>query len=461
LETEISSAVDLLSEEENSLPDNVKNIIIYCTNHNVGYLLSRNKYAGTCRDARNKRNRLGHIGIPLYDELKTIVAQTINQQGQSIFVAMHCRGHMEIDFKSVQRHLGFSNEISILSETLLEEKFGLKFGIINPISLSINSKSALIQIFDIGVLKPVSKYPGTMMTNAGDHYWGIEFDVKQVIESLNSYLIKSISIQDKELSNRDLPQCTNPKSIGIITGNGPDSGIALWSGINNSIASILGDHFLGDMSLPEVHIVSLPAMGLSMELDKREYSTWNVLHQAVETLKLQNVELLALACHTTHYFENKIRKCFDSSNRKFISMPQTVLEYLIQAKVSDAAILGIHYVADLSEWSAYAPLEESGIIIEKLDPEIVKRFHAIGYEVKQMVNHHKSFQQFIALLKNVTSKNIIIALTELSILLENSSKKARQSDKNVIDALYLYAQAIAYASLGLNPSYKEDIKNDD
>lgn len=457
---ELASAFELLSNGEKSLPDNVKNIVIYCANHDVGYLLTRNKYAGTCRDARSKRSRLGHTGIPLYDELKTIVGQTNDQEGKAIVVAMHCRGHMDIDFKAVRQHLGLYNEVSIISESLLEKKFGLKFGIVNPISLSINSPADLIQVFDIGVLKPVSKYPGTMMTNAGDHYWGIEFDVRQVIESLNSCMIESIAVQDKELSTRDLPQCTNPKSIGIITGNGPDSGIALWRGINNRIASILGEHFWGDMSLPEVHIVSLPAMGLSMELDKREDATWRVLHQAVETLKIQNVELLALACHTTHYYEERIRDCFDSPIRKFVSMPQTVLDYLKKNQIFDAAILGIHYVSELGEWSAYSAMEENGMIIEKLDSEIVKRFHRIGYEVKQMVDYHKSFQQFVSLLKSVRSKNVIIALTELSILLENSSKKTRSSNKNVIDALYLYAQAIAYKSLGLTPFSEEDIQNE-
>lgn len=283
-------------------PENVKAIIQYCVENKIGYLLSKNQYAGTCRDARSKRYRLGHVGIPLYDELKSIVGVTVDKNGSDFFIAMHCRGHMEIDFKAVQSVLGLENEIQILSEELLDQKYGLEFGIVNPISLCVNSLGSLLQIFDCGLLTPISKYPGTMMTNAGNHYFGIEFDIAQVIKSIPQHKIASIAIQDRELLTHDLPNCTNPKSIGIITGNGPDSGMTLWRGINNSIANILGEHFLGDMSLPEVYIASIPAMGLSMELDKRESATQSVLLEAVESLKLQKVNLLALACHTTHYF---------------------------------------------------------------------------------------------------------------------------------------------------------------
>lgn len=65
------------------------------------------------------------------------------------------------------------------------------------------------------------------------HYkiWGIEFDPKELIKHINNKFIGEISILDRELQTQDLPNSTNPKSIGIITGNGPDSGMALWRGI--------------------------------------------------------------------------------------------------------------------------------------------------------------------------------------------------------------------------------------
>lgn len=450
LEIELYNAKKIIGLSDNC-PENVKKIIQYCVENKIGYLLSKNQYAGTCRDARSKRYRLGHVGIPLYDELKSIVGMTVDKSGSQIFIAMHCRGHMEIDFKAVQSLLGIKNEIQILSDELLAQKYGLEFGIVNPISLCINSSGSLLQIFDDGLLTPISRYPGTMMTNAGNHYFGLEFDIAQVIESIPKHKVDSIAIQDRELLTHDLPNCTNPKSIGIITGNGPDSGMALWRGINDNIADILGEHFLGDMSLPKVYIASIPAMGLSMELDKRESATQSVLLEAVESLKLQKVNLLALACHTTHYFEKQIREIFDSDTQHFISMPETVIKYLQKENISDAAILGINYVADLGMWSAYSPAKKLNIRFETLSDDVMEKFHEIGYDVKQMGDYHKSFMKLISLIrKDVKSSNVIIALTELSILLENSNKKTRQSEKNIIDALDLYAKEIADACLGLN-----------
>ena len=434
-----------------SYSDNVKRVIEYCVDNKIGYLLSKNQFAGTCRDARSKRYRLGHIGIPLYDELKSIVGMAIDQNGNETFIAMHCRGHMEIDFDAVKVIMGYRTEIQILSEERLKEKYGLEFGIVNPISLCINSFGSLFQIFDYGLMNPISEYPGTMMTNAGNHYCGIEFDVVQVIESIPKHKVASIAVQDRELLTHDLPSCTNPKSIGIITGNGPDSGMTLWRSINNNISQILGEHFLGDMSLPKVYIASIPAMGLSMELDKREMATQSVLLEAVESLKKQKIDLLALACHTTHYFEKQIREIFDSDTQHFISMPQTVIKYLRRENIGDVAILGINYVADLGKWSAYSPAKDLNINFEKLSADTMKKFHEIGYDVKQMGDYHKSFMKLISLIqKDIKSSNVIIALTELSILLEKSNKKNRKSDKKIIDALDLYAHEIADFCLGLS-----------
>jgi aspartate racemase len=430
------------------MPVCIRNIIEFFVSNGIGYILSRNKYAGTCREARNERNRLGHTGIPLYDELKSIVGEARDNTGEIVVIAMHCRGHMEVDFNIVKELLKLSSNINILPVEELNRRFGLAFGTVNPVLLQVNSKCPLIQMFDIGVTKPISKYPGTMMTNAGSHTWGMEFDPNVLIENLSNKYIESIAFQDRELQTQDLPHCTNPKSVGIITGNGPDSGIALWKGINNYILEIFGEHFLGDMSLPEVRVISVPAMGLSMELENREQPTWEVLSKAVTQLKVQNVDLLALACHTTHYFENKIRKLFDSETQRFVSMSEVVTNYIKVNGIEEMAVLGINYVADLKEWSAYSEL--NNYKIEHIDDATMAKFHVLGYDVKQMTNIHRSFQQLIRLIKNdIKSKNIVIALTELSILLESGLKKAHSAERNIIDSLDLYAKEIAKLSLGL------------
>jgi aspartate racemase len=436
----------LRSPQETDLPLNVLRIIEFCAAKGVGFVLSRNVRAGNCRDARSKRYRLGHVGIPLYDEMKSIVCSAGSQAGEEAVVAMHCRGHMAIDFSSVTDLCNLQGPLIPLPEHELRDRFGMEFGTVNPILLELQSNETILNVFDAGVFEAVSKFPGTMMTNMGDHTWAIEFDPKELMNALKGITVGNITTPDVELREHELPRIANPKTIGIITGNGPDSGIALWKGINEYFVRLLKEHFLGDISLPKVSIISVPAMGLSMELDRREQATWDALSEAVRTFKNQKVELLALACHTTHYFTDQIRALFESDEQRFVSMADVVKKHVEENAITDVAILGINYVADLGKWSAYSWL--NNYRVEQLSDDTLKKFHELGYEVKRMSDLHKSFQRLIGLIKNeVKSKTVIIALTELSILLQSQGKKGREGDKNIIDALELYAKAIAERAL--------------
>jgi aspartate racemase len=233
-------------------------------------------------------------------------------------------------------------------------------------------------------------------------------------------------------------------SFTTITGNGPDSGMMLWKAINSHFTRILGDHFLGDISLPRVYVVSAPAMGLSMELDKRDDATWNVLSEAVLQLKSQGAEILALACHTTHYYTDRIRKLFEDDGRKFISMAEETIKYIHKEQIEDLAILGVSFAADLGEYSAYSELKK--LQIEDISADTLKKFHDWGYTVKKIHNVHTPLQSIKNVLKGLESNNVLIALTELSILYE-SQKSTWDSIKNIIDPLDIYARVIAEESL--------------
>lgn len=444
LETEIRKAESLLNEGEVEIPKNVLAIVQFCCKNNVGFILSRNVKVLSCKDARSNRVRLGHVGIPLFDELKSIVFVGKGVKGEEIIIAAHCRGNMNISTKGLMSLCKLQEPPVILPEKELKSRFGMQFGIVNPILLDINSKGKIINVFDVSLTKIVAQCPGTMMTNAGDHTWGIEFDPITLISTIHNKIIESIAEGDKELEYYELPQSTNPKSIGIITGNGPDSGIALWNRINNYFVELLGEHFLGDISLPKVTIISLPAMGLSMELDKRNEVTWEALSEGIGKMQENNVDLLALACHTTHYYTTKIREKFEHNGRKFVSMPEITIDYIEKAALSDLAIIGISYVANLQEYSAYSQLKS--LNIETISEATLAKFHGIGYEVKKMKNLYPTFRKFSNLLHtDIKSSNIVIALTELSILVEGQKKRSNQ--KNIIDPLDIYAREIAKLSL--------------
>ena len=435
---EMNNAKTLLKDGEAKVPDAVWSVLRLCCDKGTGLILSRNAEAKSCRDACNKRNRLGRIGIPLHDELKSILFKGIDVNSNEKIVMAHCQGHKEVDIDALVDICDFAQAPEIMCEEEMLTRFEMAYGTVNPFLVESRWHGEVIHVFDEVLLQPMTRPPYTMMTNAGNHTWGIEFDPNNLVPCVDSSLVGRIAKQAWTAQNITT---SRPKHIGIITGNGPDSGIALWKNINKKIVESYGDDFSGDISLPRVTVVSLPDMGLSMELIKRENTVWEALSKVVKQLALLEVDLLALACHTTHYFTDKIRSIFERDGKKFVSMAEATIEHVQESQISDIAILGIDSVANLQKYSAYSSL--SSLNVEKIPNETLQRFRSLGYEVKQMQNSHSAFQRFISLLKKeVHSDNVIIALTELSVLWERR-KKNWETTKIVIDPLDIYAKRIA------------------
>lgn len=82
------------------------------------------------------------------------------------------------------------------------------------------------------------------------------------------------------------------KSLGIITGNTPESGALLWNLVNRAIRQemIRRGVYKGDISFPNVSVLSIPEMGLSTELASRRGQVWNGIRKAMD--QLWNVEML-------------------------------------------------------------------------------------------------------------------------------------------------------------------------
>ena len=418
-------------------PVAVSEILEFCEIGEMSVIISRNKPAGNCRDAKSKRNRLGHEGIPLFDELKSSVEYYYDGNGEKVIVAIHCRGDEKIDRSLIEAYIGKKErvpvELSRLEGEELHSELGMEFGTVNPILLEIRSKGGIHQFFDESLLDPPAPCPGTMMTNAGEHTWAMEFNPIQLLGAINRKSVFRFA--------QGLREVKHPKTIGIITGNGPASGIALWEGINRNFAETLGRDFSGDVSLPQVHVMSLPELGLSMELDKRENAVWAALEDAVLKMKDLGVEVLCLACHTTHYFTEQIRELFETDGQVFFSMAETVMEHIYENNIDDVAVLGINHVADFGEMSSYKELSE--LNVETLSFETMEKIRELGYRIKGMKDMYPAFQSFINILKSdIKSKNIVIAMTELSLLFQKQANKNRTSERNIIDPLELYAKKI-------------------
>lgn len=426
----------LLQKGEIDLPTGVKTTIDFFEKKNLWFQLSRNFEAKSCRDAANKRNRLGHTGIPLHDELKSFMGNFQDQNGETQYAMLHCRGSQELDLSKAKMALNAKSDVTRLEGEEMQNEFGLEYGTVNPFTVdNVVHLDNVVQIFDKTTLESLIP-PYTMMTNSGDLTWGIEFKVVELVNSLKKSIVADIIDHD---TSAPLPSIKH--KIGIITGNAPDSGIHLWQEINRLIRDSLNEKFQGDISYPAVIVESIPQMGYSMELDKRFADTKKSILKTVEMMIEEGATIICLACNTTQFFTPLIKEICEPKKVKFISIPEVTIEFIKSNGLRDFAFLGIKHVTDFEKWSAFKELKNYEV--EFLDEQTLQKIDELAYMVKQGGTTEAGINKLRDLLnKTVKSKNVIIALTELSILFKTQKKKTK-SERVYIDTLDLLSKAIS------------------
>jgi len=176
-------------QQVENIPETVRRVSNFCEQKRMMLILSRNKAAGSCLDASLKRSRAGRMGIPLFDELKTGVEYYFDKNGDKVIIATHCRGNQKIERKLLKAHIennmgAGSVKIHRLETEELQRNLGMEFGTVNPILIELQSKGKVYQFFDESILRRLGPEPGTMMTNAGNHTWGMEFFPDQLIGAI-------------------------------------------------------------------------------------------------------------------------------------------------------------------------------------------------------------------------------------------------------------------------------------
>lgn len=431
----------LLKEGESALPAEVRKTIDFFSSNNIWFHLSRNSEARSCREAASRRFRLGHIGIPLEHELKSYFGKFINAAGVEQYVVLHCKGNQELDFDKVNKVLEAKLGVERLEIEDLHKIFSFEngYGLVNPFNLDPRFLDThILQVFDRSLTEN-NRSPYTMMTNAGDLTWAVEFKPSQLIETIKHPMVEDIIRVDDTYESQTPPW---QQKIGIITGNAPESGILLWQKINQFIREKSIIYFYGDISFPHVIVESIPDMGLSMELDIREHETWDALKKGIISLCKQGATILCIACNTTQYFTPEIRKITKQYGTRFISIPDVTFDYLEKNSIKEFALLGVKYVTGLNEkWSAFKPLRK--FKVETLLETTIQQIHNLAFRVKNEGITEAGLNKLRDLLNASTkSKNIVIALTELSLLLSPQKKRSRKGRK-YIDTLELLAEAAA------------------
>lgn len=413
-----------MNNNESILPKEVKDNINFLKSKNVWHILSENPKVIGCGYAAANRNRLGYKGIPIFDELKSELGSFINKENKEEEVLIHCRGNQKLDRLKISEILNSEYQRIV---TYTEKK-----GLINPFGKQFRS---LRQIFDVSTTKNFHP-PYTMMTNAGDFEYALEFEVNSLIDSLEN------------ASVRDVIRVDNYKNyvrhkVGILTGNGPDSGILLWEQINESVKrelrSRLQYSFRGDLSYPEIIIASVPDMGISMELDKRLDSTEKMLVKSTIDLCQNGITIMCIACNTTQYYKNKIEDICNLYNVKFISIPDVINNYLEGNNIKEFDFIGISHVVDFKKLSAFRELNDK-YTIPTLSSEALDKIDEIAFLAKKDINSAVSLLR--DLIRTQTKYDtVVIALTEISTILSKHEKT--NQGKTIIDSLQLLADCVA------------------
>lgn len=417
-------------------PDAVSRIDAELNEHGVWHIITPNRgQATSCREAAFARQRLGVTGIPLSDELKTYLGVYEGPGGRT-YVAVHCRAHHNRNDEKIRGLLGAP--VAKVEAAELAGIFGLEYGRVNPFELARHSN--VLQLFDASV---VADYPApnTMMTNAGDHAWGIEFHPEQLVEYLPRVIVADV-VEDSSIGTFKDP------ILGILTGNGPESGIELWRRINKAIADNASEPFRGDTDFPRVVVRSEPGMGLSMQLADREREVREVVLGGIEEIIDAGASVVGIACNTTQYFSTEIRNLCDEHDVVFVSLVEATRTVLRSREVAEFDLFGIGPVVDLDMWSDFRRLgDEFNVRVPKRRD--IDTIDGLAWEIKSSpasARHGLVGKLKRMLTDSTTSTTAVIALTELSVVLTQHPKIATQLEKSgiaLVDTLDALANVMA------------------
>lgn len=233
------------------------------------------------------------------------------------------------------------------------------------------------------------------------------------------------------------PQCVKKGRIGIISGSGPEAGIDLWRKILDANRRLLGPRFQGDLNAPDVTIYSIPELGFSMDLEKNENLIWNHLESNIRELA-KRVDLICVACNTLHYFCGRVIEL--GLPAAFVSMVDSVTNYVKERGIARLAILGVCSVAELGKWSPYAALQ-SHVKIERPN---CRKVEELVVRIKKLGPDDASAKVTLqAILTKLESETVLLACTELSLV------QLEVTAKHMIDSTLLLANDVIKLSLSM------------
>ena len=436
-----------------------------------------------CGQAVTVRDRLGsgeYNGVPLWVELKSKIGIFIEKSsGKEHFFAAHSRGNCRFNDKDIAQVLGIDMQAVKLVSFLDGEGSSQGdlseseiYGLVNPLNVELLFASQgyevsfedITQIFDV-CLMTQEGYPQTVTTNFGQRTVAIEVRPDDLIAAIASSATKSVTAPISQPNpvwlgiegepKRDywskFPPPNGPK-IGILTGNSPESGLTLWQDFLTVYRNCFNN--TADVLMPETMIISIPQMGLTMELIEREEYVWVHIKKSIENMLESGCKLITVACNTTIYFEPQICRLCEPYGARFVSIAEASIA-AVKSKLSKSTqekvgIVGIGPVINMDdEFSGYKiHFDRNSIVPMPFDGT------DIAYEIKNAGTDNRKINSAVTKLRNLINRQIgdtdivvVLALTEVSLAFrrhkETASKKGPTYD-NYIDPLEELARYLVY-----------------
>ena len=447
----------------------------------------------TCGDAIKARERVGsgaNGGIPQWAELKSMLGVVVDGDSRShLYVAAHTRANTQFDRSKVLATLGFDLGLFELrplvrdfdkaeaardrepeprsgSDVELDKNEAGWFGRINPFDVDLVIADLIGEPVDIADVVQIvdgsidfdGGIPNTVMTNLGDRTLALEIHAPDLVTAITSVsprsLVADIAVADRiwlglEAKTKDndekkdkwldLPPPRGPK-VGILTGNGAESGRALWTDISDALKQMFP--FVPDVLAPSVVVNSVPAMGLSMELVDREPEVRAVVLDGVRDLLDAGCRLITLACNTTIYFADEVSTLCAWHGAEFVSIADACLPAILRAVNKSGVgnkvgLIGIGAVVDKKGgYSGYIELLES----HGLEP-IACAADDLAFAVKSQKSSREFVTDFTRLMQKKFAndvKVVVLGLTEVSMVYRRSVAEApakRQPTREYVDPL--------------------------
>ena len=447
------------------------------------------RQAFSCAQAAGVRERLGsgaNGGIPLWAELKSIVGIASCPGEPPIPFAAHTRANTRIEPELLIGALGLDPSRTKLRSfvdqdaayndhrlaRIITDMRKRWFGLVNPFSVDrvlsdfedIDCTLAeVVQVIDASLSLP-GGLPETVMTNLGDRVRAMELtpsDLTSAVKAVSDTTIVCeiarscpIWLGEEGEYRKDAfvkwPPPMGPR-VGILTGNGPESGMSLWRALINGIRKPYS--YVPDAFMPDVVIRSVPGMGLSMELETRVDEVRQIVVDGIRDLLEAGCKLVTIACNTTIYFEPDLALLCSAYDARFISIAEAAVPAVLRKLArleseGDVGLIGIGTVIDvLGDFSGYRRhLEEAGLTVATGAGD------EFAHAIKNQPNGSKRVQAFGRLVTSLpnTVRVVILALTEASLVYTadyEPQRKGRGDTRSYIDAVQELGDYLAFSYL--------------